>query len=141
MPPGAALSCILAHILLNGKSTIRSMVTRGTRVEHVLPLAVAHQGGNESAHDNTIEAFQDTLGFEYRRGETDVHFTRHSELLAIHTQSSDGSKEARGLVEIEDHLVLAKEFLEAKGFVERECNAALWFVVHLNDLPIRGGSC
>jgi glycerophosphoryl diester phosphodiesterase len=61
-------------------------------VEHVLPLAVAHRGGNEIAHENTLEAFQDAIDLGYRRIETDVHYTRHGELLAIHGQTIDGSE-------------------------------------------------
>ena len=60
--------------------------------EHVLPLAVAHRGGNEVAHENTLEAFQDAIDVGYRRIETDVHFTRHGDLLAVHGQTIDGSE-------------------------------------------------
>jgi glycerophosphoryl diester phosphodiesterase len=61
--------------------------------EHLLPLAVAHRGGNEVAHENTLEAFQDAIDLGYRRIETDVHYTRHGELLAVHGQTIDGSEE------------------------------------------------
>jgi len=60
--------------------------------EHVLPLAVAHRGGNEVAHENTLEAFQDAIDLGYRRIETDVHYTRHGDLLAVHGQTIDGSE-------------------------------------------------
>ena len=60
--------------------------------EHVLPLAVAHRGGNEVVHENTLEAFQDAIDVGYRRIETDVHFTRHGDLLAVHGQTIDGSE-------------------------------------------------
>ncbi len=60
--------------------------------EHVLPLAVAHRGGNEIAHENTLEAFQDAIDLGYRRIETDVHYTRHGELLAVHGQTINGSE-------------------------------------------------
>jgi glycerophosphoryl diester phosphodiesterase len=60
--------------------------------EQVLPLAVAHRGGNEVAHENTLEAFQDAIDLGYRRIETDVHYTRHGELLAVHGQTLDGSE-------------------------------------------------
>ncbi len=60
--------------------------------EHLLPLAVAHRGGNEVAHENTLEAFQDAIDLGYRRIETDVHSTCHGELLAIHGQTIDGSE-------------------------------------------------
>jgi glycerophosphoryl diester phosphodiesterase len=60
--------------------------------EHVLPLAVAHRGGNEVAHENTLEAFHDAIVVGYRRIETDVHSTRHGELLAVHGQTIDGSE-------------------------------------------------
>ncbi len=32
-------------------------------------------------------------------------------------------------MEIEYHLVLPKEFLEARCFVEGKCNTGLWFVL------------
>jgi glycerophosphoryl diester phosphodiesterase len=73
-------------------------------VEHVLPLAVAHRGGNEVAHENTLEAFQDAIDVGYRRIETDVHFTRHGELLAIHGQTIDGSEAIETGVEAYVHL-------------------------------------
>jgi glycerophosphoryl diester phosphodiesterase len=73
-------------------------------VEHVLPLAVAHRGGNEIAHENTLEAFQDAIDVGYRRIETDVHFTRHGELLAIHGQTIDGSEAIETGVEAYVHL-------------------------------------
>ena len=60
--------------------------------EHVLPLAVAHRAGNEIAHENTLEAFQDAIDLGYRRIETDVHYTRHGELLAVHGQTINGSE-------------------------------------------------
>ncbi len=60
--------------------------------QHLLPLAVAHRGGNEVAHENTLEAFQDAIDLGYRRIETDVHYTRHGELLAVHGQTIDGSE-------------------------------------------------
>ena len=60
--------------------------------EYLLPLAVAHRGGNEVAHENTLEAFQDAIDLGYRRIETDVHYTRHGELLAVHGQTIDGSE-------------------------------------------------
>jgi glycerophosphoryl diester phosphodiesterase len=60
--------------------------------EHVLPLAVAHRGGNEVARENTLEAFQDAIDLGYRRLETDVHYTRYGELLAVHGQTLDGSE-------------------------------------------------
>lgn len=60
--------------------------------EHVLPLAIAHRGGNEVARENTLEAFQDAIDLGYRRIETDVHYTRHGELLAVHGQTIDGSE-------------------------------------------------
>jgi glycerophosphoryl diester phosphodiesterase len=60
--------------------------------EHVLPLAIAHRGGNEVAHENTLEAFQDAIDLGYRRIETDVHYTRYGELLAVHGQTIDGSE-------------------------------------------------
>ncbi len=60
--------------------------------EHVLPLAVAHRGGNEVARENTLEAFQDAIELGYRRIETDVHYTRHGELLAVHGQTIDRSE-------------------------------------------------
>jgi glycerophosphoryl diester phosphodiesterase len=60
--------------------------------EHLLPLAVAHRGGNEVAQENTLEAFQDAIALGYRRIETDVHATRHGELLAVHGQTIDGSE-------------------------------------------------
>jgi glycerophosphoryl diester phosphodiesterase len=60
--------------------------------EHLLPLAVAHRGGNEVAQENTLEAFQDAIALGYRRIETDVHYTRHGELLAVHGQTIDGSE-------------------------------------------------
>ena len=59
--------------------------------EHVLPLEVAHRGGNEIAHENKLEAFQYAIDLGYRRIETDVHSTRHGELLAVHGQTIDGS--------------------------------------------------
>jgi glycerophosphoryl diester phosphodiesterase len=43
------------------------------------------------AHENTLEAFQDAIDVGYRRIETDVHSTRHGELLAVHGQTIDGS--------------------------------------------------
>jgi len=60
--------------------------------EQLLPLAVAHRGGNEVAHENTLEAFQDAIDLGYRRIETDVHFTSHGELLAVHGQTIDRSE-------------------------------------------------
>lgn len=72
--------------------------------EHVLPLAVAHRGGNEVAHENTLEAFQDAIDLGYRRIETDVHFTRHGELLAVHGQTIDRSEELAKGVDAYVHL-------------------------------------
>ena len=72
--------------------------------EHVLPLAVAHRGGNEVAHENTLEAFQDAIDLGYRRIETDVHFTRHGELLAVHGQTIDGSEAIQKGVDAYVHL-------------------------------------
>ncbi len=73
-------------------------------VEHFLPLAVAHRGGNEIAHENTLEAFQDAIDLGYRRIETDVHYTRHGELLAIHGQTIDGSEEIETRVDAYVHI-------------------------------------
>lgn len=72
--------------------------------EHVLPLAVAHRGGNEVAHENTLEAFQDAIDLGYRRIETDVHSTRHDELLAVHGQTIDGSEAIQKRVDAYVHL-------------------------------------
>ena len=72
--------------------------------EHVLPLAVAHRGGNEVAHENTLEAFQDAIDLGYRRIETDVHSTRHGELLAVHGQTIDGSEAIQKGVDAYVHL-------------------------------------
>ena len=72
--------------------------------EHVLPLAVAHRGGNEVAHENTLEAFQDAIDLGYRRIETDVHYTRHGELLAVHGQTIDGSEAIQKGVDAYVHL-------------------------------------
>jgi glycerophosphoryl diester phosphodiesterase len=72
--------------------------------EHVLPLAVAHRGGNAVAHENTLEAFQDAIDLGYRRIETDVHFTRHGELLAVHGQTIDGSEAIQKGVDAYVHL-------------------------------------
>src|SRR5260370_8055593 len=69
-----------------------TLVPRGNMAEYLLPLAVAHRGGNEVAHENTLEAFQDAIDLGYRRIETDVHSTRHGELLAVHGQTIDGSE-------------------------------------------------
>ena len=59
--PVAALTGILAHIFRNGKAKIRTEVNLGNMVEHALPLAVAHRGGNKVAHENTLEALQDAI--------------------------------------------------------------------------------
>jgi glycerophosphoryl diester phosphodiesterase len=72
--------------------------------EHVLPLAVAHRGGNEVAHENTLEAFQDAIDLGYRRIETDVHYTRHGELLAVHGQTIEGSEAIQKGVDAYVHL-------------------------------------
>ena len=80
------------------------LVQRGTMAEQVLPLAVAHRGGNEVAHENTLEAFQDAIDLGYRRIETDVHFTRHGELLAVHGQTIDGSEDLKKCVDAYVHL-------------------------------------
>lgn len=72
--------------------------------EHLLPLAVAHRGGNEVAHENTLEAFQDAIDLGYRRLETDVHYTRHGELLAVHGQTIDGSEEIEKGVDAYVHI-------------------------------------
>ena len=72
--------------------------------EQLLPLAVAHRGGNEVAHENTLEAFQDAIDLGYRRIETDVHFTRHGELLAVHGQTIDGSEALTKGVDVYVHL-------------------------------------
>jgi glycerophosphoryl diester phosphodiesterase len=72
--------------------------------EQVLPLAVAHRGGNEVAHENTLEAFQDAIDLGYRRIETDVHATRHGELLAVHGQTIDGSEALEPGVDAYVHL-------------------------------------
>src|SRR5436309_2230243 len=74
------------------QTNLISLVHRGNMAEHVLPLAIAHRGGNEVAHENTLEAFQDAIDLGYRRIETDVHYTRHGELLAVHGQTIDGSE-------------------------------------------------
>jgi len=81
-----------------------TLVQRGTMAEHVLPLAVAHRGGNEVAHENTLEAFQDAIDLGYRRIETDVHSTRHGELLAVHGQTIDGSEAIQKGVDAYVHL-------------------------------------
>jgi glycerophosphoryl diester phosphodiesterase len=72
--------------------------------EHVLPLAVAHRGGSEVAHENTLEAFQDAIDLGYRRIETDVHFTRHGELLAVHGRTIEGSEAIEQGVEAYVHI-------------------------------------
>lgn len=72
--------------------------------EHVLPLAVAHRGGNEVAHENTLEAFQDAIDLGYRRIETDVHSTRHGELLAVHGQTINGSEAIQNDVDVYVHI-------------------------------------
>ncbi len=79
-------------------------ITRGNMTEHLLPLAVAHRGGNEVAHENTLEAFQDAIDLGYRRIETDVHYTRHGELLAVHGQTIDGSETLKKGVDAYVHL-------------------------------------
>src|SRR5215831_11001915 len=81
-----------------------TLVQKGNMAEHVLPLAVAHRGGNEVAHENTLEAFQDAIDLGYRRIETDVHFTRHGELLAVHGQTIDGSEAIEKGVDAYVHL-------------------------------------
>jgi len=84
--------------------SLAPLVHRGNMAEHVLPLAVAHRGGNEVAHENTLEAFQDAIDLGYRRIETDVHYTRHGELLAVHGQTIDGSEAIKKGVDAYVHL-------------------------------------
>ena len=72
--------------------------------EHVLPLAVAHRGGNEVARETRLKPFQDAIDVGYRRIETDVHSTRHGELLAVHGQTIDGSEAIQKGVDAYVHL-------------------------------------
>src|SRR5215831_9650174 len=84
--------------------SLAPVAQRGTMAEHVLPLAVAHRGGNEVTHENTLEAFQDAIDLGYRRIETDVHYTRYGELLAVHGQTIDGSEVITKDVDVYVHL-------------------------------------
>lgn len=48
------------------------------------PIAFAHRGGNRVAPENTVAAFEHSVGLGFRHLETDVHLSRDGVLVAFH---------------------------------------------------------
>ncbi len=58
-------------------------------LDHPVPFAFAHRGGNEAAAENTMEAFEHAIGLGYVFLETDIHATRDGHLVAFHDETLD----------------------------------------------------
>ncbi len=58
-------------------------------LDHPAPIAFAHRGGDESAPENTMEAFEHAIGLGYVFLETDVHATLDGRLVAFHDDTLD----------------------------------------------------
>ncbi len=53
-------------------------------LDHARPIAVAHRGGDQSAVENTMPAFEHAVSLGYDYLETDVHLSSDGVLVAFH---------------------------------------------------------
>ncbi|MEV0586243.1 glycerophosphodiester phosphodiesterase [Nonomuraea sp. NPDC050310] len=63
------------------------------------PLFIAHQGGEQLAPSNTLEAFDLAVSLGADVLETDVHLTADGELVAIHDETVDRTTDGTGRVD------------------------------------------
>lgn len=59
-------------------------VSRHPYLDHEGPIAFAHRGGNLTAPENTLAAFEHAVSLGYRYLETDVHCSADGVLVAFH---------------------------------------------------------
>jgi glycerophosphoryl diester phosphodiesterase len=62
------------------------------------PVAIAHRGGAEEAPENTLPAFEATVGLRYRYLETDAHATRDGVVVAFHDAQLDRVTDRTGAI-------------------------------------------
>ncbi len=62
------------------------------------PLAIAHRGGAAEAPENTMKAFEYTVGLGFKYIETDIRMTKDKVLVIYHDKSVDRLTEGRGKV-------------------------------------------
>ncbi len=67
-------------------------------LQRATPLAVAHRGGTETAHENSVAAFRAAVSLGYTHLETDVHLTADGVLVAFHDDVLDRVTDGTGAI-------------------------------------------
>ena len=86
-------------------------------LEHPGPIAFAHRGGAEDAHENTLQAFDAAISLGYQYLETDVHLTADGVLVAFHDSVLDRVTDRTGSI-------ASLSFEQV-----READAGFWYLI------------
>lgn len=78
--------------------TSDASATRSAYTTHERPLFFAHRGGSTLAPENTLPAFENGLKLGADALETDIHYTRDGEIVAIHDDTLERTTNGSGPV-------------------------------------------